>query len=100
MHLRKSIKLGARTKISVCFLFSGPNVNKAVLLQLQQDRAKARQELEAGSHMRQVYDNLSYEDIEIKPEPDSDAVTKKEKEESIDRFWALTTKSKSISPDE
>lgn len=45
-------------------------MNKAVLLQLQEAKAKASQELEVGSNMRQVYENLSYEDNEIKQDPD------------------------------
>ncbi|XP_053276316.1 NPC1-like intracellular cholesterol transporter 1 [Pleuronectes platessa] len=61
--------------LPVLLSYFGPNVNKAVLLQLQQEKAKASQELEMGNHMRSVYDNLSYEDVEIKPEPDSNAVT-------------------------
>ncbi|XP_060926816.1 NPC1-like intracellular cholesterol transporter 1 [Limanda limanda] len=79
--------------LPVLLSYFGPSVNKAVLLQLQQEKAKASQELETGSHMRSVYDNLSYEDIEIKPETDSNAVTAVsepstiiEKEERIDRL--------------
>ncbi|XP_035022028.2 NPC1-like intracellular cholesterol transporter 1 [Hippoglossus stenolepis] len=79
--------------LPVLLSYFGPDVNKAVLLQLQQEKAKVSQELETGSHMRHVYDNLSYEDIEIKPEPDSNAVTAAsgpstiiEKEERSDRF--------------
>lgn len=76
------------------FFFLGPGVNKAVLLQLQQAKAKASQELETRTNTRQVYDNLSYEDNEIKLDPDSEkAVTDasgpstiKEKVERIDRF--------------
>lgn len=45
-------------------------MNKAVLLQLQEAKAKASQELEVRSNMRQVYENLSYEDNEIKQDPD------------------------------
>lgn len=52
-------------------LFSGPGVNKAVLLQLQQERAKARQELELANDMKQAYDNMCYENNEIKQEADS-----------------------------
>lgn len=54
------------------FLFSGPGVNKAVLLQLQQAKAKARKELEMKNDNRKhVYDNMSYEDSEIKQDPDT-----------------------------
>lgn len=46
-------------------------MNKAVLLQLQQDKAKAKQELEMGYNMKQAYDNMSYEGNEMKQDPDS-----------------------------
>ncbi len=45
-------------------------MNKAVLLQLQQAKAKASRELETRNHMKQVYDNMSYEDNEVTQEPD------------------------------
>lgn len=52
------------------FLPSGPGVNKAVLLQLQQAKAKANHEMEMS---KQAYDNLSYEDNEVKQEPESNS---------------------------
>uniref|UniRef100_A0A7N8Y6M3 NPC1-like 1 n=1 Tax=Mastacembelus armatus TaxID=205130 RepID=A0A7N8Y6M3_9TELE len=52
--------------LPVLLSYFGPGVNKAVLLQLQQAKAKASQELDMGSNMRQVYDNMSYEDDEMK----------------------------------
>lgn len=73
-------------------------MNKAVLLQLQQDKAKAKQVLEMGYNMKQAYDNMSYEGNEIKQDPDSmppehesrrSKMTEnqlEEKEERIDRF--------------
>lgn len=46
-----------------------------MLLQLQQEKAKARQELELRNSMRQTYDNLSYENNETKQEPtDSNSI--------------------------
>ncbi|XP_023249762.1 Niemann-Pick C1-like protein 1 [Seriola lalandi dorsalis] len=81
--------------LPVLLSYFGPGVNKAVLLQLQQDKAKANQELE----MRiQAYDNLNYEDNEMKQDSDlnsskyvTDASTPSEimenqKEERIDPF--------------
>ncbi|XP_040011337.1 NPC1-like intracellular cholesterol transporter 1 isoform X1 [Xiphias gladius] len=56
--------------LPVLLSYFGPGVNKAVLLQLQEAKAKASQELEVRSNMRQVYENLSYEDNEIKQDPD------------------------------
>nr|XP_019960969.1 PREDICTED: Niemann-Pick C1-like protein 1 [Paralichthys olivaceus] len=50
--------------LPVLLSYFGPGVNKAVLLQIQQDKAKASQEPEMASNMRQVYDNLSYEDTD------------------------------------
>lgn len=67
-------------------------MNKAVLLQLQQAKAK---ELEMRNNMRQVYDNMSYDDNEIKQDAESNstkAPQTQEKEEKIDRFWAPPTK--------
>lgn len=49
-------------------------MNKAVLLQLQQARVKAAQELEMRTNMRHIYDNLSYDDSETKEEPDSNTI--------------------------
>lgn len=84
-----------------CFLFSGPGVNKAVLLQLQQEKEKARRALEMKNNLKQAYENISYEDTETKQEPDSsctepskhvDGPSKMKesevevKEERIDRF--------------
>ncbi|KAF7667924.1 hypothetical protein LDENG_00042210 [Lucifuga dentata] len=82
--------------LPVLLSYFGPGVNKAVLLQLQQAKAEARQNLELSNHMKQVYDNLSYEDNEIQHNPESktdsrrpsDIVEKEnmEKEEKIHRF--------------
>ncbi|XP_022607456.1 Niemann-Pick C1-like protein 1 [Seriola dumerili] len=81
--------------LPVLLSYFGPGVNKAVLLQLQQDKAKANQELEMR---KQAYDNLNYEDNEMKQDPDlnsskyvTDASTPSEmmenqKEERIDPF--------------
>ncbi|XP_054628697.1 NPC1-like intracellular cholesterol transporter 1 [Dunckerocampus dactyliophorus] len=52
--------------LPVVLSYFGPGVNKAVLLQIQQGKAKARQELELRSNMRQFYDNMSYQDNETK----------------------------------
>ncbi|XP_068560056.1 NPC1-like intracellular cholesterol transporter 1 [Cebidichthys violaceus] len=59
--------------LPVLLSYFGPGVNKAVLLQLQQENAKAKQELELKNSMRQLYDNMSYEDNEIKQVPDSNS---------------------------
>lgn len=40
-------------------------MNKAVLLKLQQDKAKAMSEVDMRSNPKQVYDNSGYEDSEI-----------------------------------
>ncbi|XP_068461309.1 NPC1-like intracellular cholesterol transporter 1 [Clinocottus analis] len=89
--------------LPVLLSYFGPGVNKAVLLQLQQEKAKANQELELRKTMRQMYDNLSYESNEIKLDSDSDSNSTKapthaskpsqimenqqdEREERIDRF--------------
>lgn len=69
-------------------------MNKAVLLQLQQVKAKAARELEMRNNMRHIYDNLSFEDSEIKQDPTKDSSSpsqieenqKQEKEERIDSF--------------
>lgn len=70
-----------------CFL--GPGVNKAVLLQQQ----NAKKDLEMKSKMREMYDNISYLEDEIKQEPDSNGKTEvlepseiDEKEVRIDSF--------------
>lgn len=42
-----------------------------MLLQLQQEKEKAKQALEMKNHLKQAYENISYEDTEIKQEPDS-----------------------------
>ncbi|KAI9521783.1 hypothetical protein NQZ68_003938 [Dissostichus eleginoides] len=84
--------------LPVLLSYFGPGVNKAVLLQLQQDKAKAARELEMRNNMRRIYDNLSFEDSEIKQEPNSNPTKdasspsqieenqKEEKEEKIDSF--------------
>lgn len=84
--------------MSICVLLLGPGVNKAVLLQLQQAKEKNRQGLEMKNSMREFYDNLSYEDNEIKQDlglntthgPTDTSrpsqVTENHKEERIDNF--------------
>ncbi|XP_054467753.1 NPC1-like intracellular cholesterol transporter 1 [Anoplopoma fimbria] len=60
--------------LPVLLSYFGPGVNKAVLLQLQQEKAKeASKELELRNKMKQVYDNLSYDNNEIKQDPDSNS---------------------------
>lgn len=59
-----------RTRVELlCLPSSGPGVNKAVLLQLQQSKAKARDELEISNN-NQAYENMTYENNEIKQNPD------------------------------
>ncbi|XP_042344040.1 NPC1-like intracellular cholesterol transporter 1 [Plectropomus leopardus] len=82
--------------LPVLLSYFGPGVNKAVLLQLQQEKAKASQGLEMRNNMKQVYDNLSYEDNEMKQGADFIKYTSRptqinenrqeKKEERIDRF--------------
>ncbi|XP_018524211.1 NPC1-like intracellular cholesterol transporter 1 [Lates calcarifer] len=76
--------------LPVLLSYFGPSVNKAVLLQLQQAKAK---ELEMRNNMRQVYDNLSYDDNEMKRETQAatndsrpSKVIENQKEERIDHF--------------
>ncbi|XP_077379017.1 NPC1-like intracellular cholesterol transporter 1 [Festucalex cinctus] len=82
--------------LPVVLSYFGPGVNKAVLMQIQLAQAKTRQELELTS-MRQLYDNLSYEDNEAhsnaakppvytKDSPQSMKHQQDEKEENTDRF--------------
>ncbi|XP_068167243.1 NPC1-like intracellular cholesterol transporter 1 [Antennarius striatus] len=47
--------------LPVLLSYFGPGVNKAVLLQLQQEKGAALQELERRKYLKHVYDNLSYE---------------------------------------
>lgn len=85
--------------MTIFFLLSGPGVNKAVLLQLQKEQEKARKPLELNETNKQIHDNMGYEDIEAKDEPDSkftkhsnkflkEVVEKQEEEKDIriDRF--------------
>ncbi|TKS79031.1 Niemann-Pick C1-like protein 1 [Collichthys lucidus] len=58
--------------LPVLLSFFGPGVNKAVLLQMQQDKARARKELEMRN---QAYENMSYEDNEMKQGPESASTT-------------------------
>lgn len=44
-------------------------MNKAVLLKLQQDKAKAMSEVDRRSNVKQVYDNNGYENSEISNDP-------------------------------
>lgn len=85
--------------LPVLLSYFGPGVNKAVLLQLQ----VANRNLEMRNEMREVYDNISYEDNEVKQEPGSStrqssiddgkpsqqkepATESHDKKEKIDRF--------------
>ncbi|XP_072244392.1 NPC1-like intracellular cholesterol transporter 1 [Leuresthes tenuis] len=80
--------------LPVLLSYFGPGVNKAVIFQLQQANAN----LEMTSKMRAAYDNLNYQDSEIKQDPHSDTKNAPaddgtptqsiEKEEKIDRFRA------------
>nr|XP_057925789.1 NPC1-like intracellular cholesterol transporter 1 [Doryrhamphus excisus] len=83
--------------LPVVLSYFGPDVNKAVLLQIQQEKAKAHQEPERTSNMRQFYDNMSYQDNETKERvhskntkarvnTDSPMHIMEHKEERIDRF--------------
>nr|XP_046242813.1 NPC1-like intracellular cholesterol transporter 1 [Scatophagus argus] len=84
--------------LPVLLSYFGPDVNKAVLLQLQRDKEKAKQQLEMGNNRIEVYDNKSYEDSEVKQEPYSAPTNHEsknlrmtddkleEKEVRIDRF--------------
>ncbi|XP_004544258.2 NPC1-like intracellular cholesterol transporter 1 [Maylandia zebra] len=60
--------------LPVVLSYFGPGVNKAVLLQFQQEKEKDREKAETNSHTRQVYDNISYEGNEIKQDPYSNTV--------------------------
>ncbi|XP_035513631.1 NPC1-like intracellular cholesterol transporter 1 [Morone saxatilis] len=82
--------------LPVLLSYFGPGVNKAVLLKLQQDKAEARRELEMRHTIKQIYDNVSYEDNEVRQDPvaptDDSRPSKmietqqEKKEERIDRF--------------
>lgn len=66
-------------------------MNKAVLLQQQLAKAQADRELQMTKHMKELYDNISYEDNEPKQAPDATSEHSYEshleyKEEKIDRF--------------
>ncbi|XP_047447529.1 NPC1-like intracellular cholesterol transporter 1 [Mugil cephalus] len=52
--------------LPVLLSYFGPGTNKAVLLQLQKAKAKSTQELETKSNISHAYDNISYEDNEVK----------------------------------
>uniref|UniRef100_A0A8C6V3P2 NPC1 like intracellular cholesterol transporter 1 n=1 Tax=Neogobius melanostomus TaxID=47308 RepID=A0A8C6V3P2_9GOBI len=51
--------------LPVLLSYFGPGLNKAVILQQQKAKAK---ELQMTDHMRHVYDNISFEGSETKPE--------------------------------
>ncbi|KAM4617005.1 NPC1-like intracellular cholesterol transporter 1 [Polymixia lowei] len=57
--------------LPVLLSYFGPGVNKAVLLQLQQAKAKASRDHELSNNTNGTYYNMSYEDNEKKQEPDS-----------------------------
>lgn len=76
--------------LPVLLSYFGPGLNKAVLLQQQKAKAK---ELQMTNHMKEVYDNISYEEHETKPEQNGTSqppqITSKQmddKEERCDRF--------------
>lgn len=74
--------------LPVLLSYFGPGLNKAVLLQQQKSKAK---ELQMTNHMRQVYDNITFEDNEMKPEqngvcrPSEATDNKEDKEEKEDK---------------
>ncbi|XP_029998801.1 NPC1-like intracellular cholesterol transporter 1 [Sphaeramia orbicularis] len=85
--------------LPVVLSYFGPGLNKAVLLQQQQAKAKAKHELEMSNHRMQGYENLSYDGNETKQQPNSTKPpteanrpsqviinTQDGKEERIDRF--------------
>lgn len=51
--------------LPVALSYFGPGLNKAVLLQQQKSKVK---ELQMTNHKKQVYDNITFEDNETKPE--------------------------------
>lgn len=46
-------------------------MNKAVLLQLQKEREKAKKALKLNKTKKQIHDNMGYEDNETKDKPHS-----------------------------
>lgn len=72
-------------------------MNKAVLLQIQQAKAK---ELEMKNYLKHIYENVGYEGDDVKQDADSNSMkdptdasrpsqvieNQQEKEERIDRF--------------
>ncbi|XP_077456590.1 NPC1-like intracellular cholesterol transporter 1 [Stigmatopora argus] len=50
--------------LPVVLSYFGPDVNKAVLLQIQQEDQKKQREVELTHNGRQIHDNVSYEDHE------------------------------------
>uniref|UniRef100_A0AAQ5ZWJ6 SSD domain-containing protein n=1 Tax=Amphiprion ocellaris TaxID=80972 RepID=A0AAQ5ZWJ6_AMPOC len=80
--------------LPVLLSYFGPGVNKAVLLQEQlKANSKANDELRMRNHVKQVYDNLSYEENEVKGDPPSPSdasrsseFTEKQWEDKIDHF--------------
>ncbi|XP_061905585.1 NPC1-like intracellular cholesterol transporter 1 isoform X2 [Entelurus aequoreus] len=74
--------------LPVVLSYFGPGVNKAVLLQIQQEEWKARQELEMRNNMRQFYHNMSYQDDEAKEQVHSQPQThiREQEEDRVDRF--------------
>ncbi|KAM9391503.1 NPC1-like intracellular cholesterol transporter 1 [Pholidichthys leucotaenia] len=82
--------------LPVLLSYFGPGVNKAVLQQVQLATVKANHELEMESHMRHVYDNISFEENETNHEQHSNTtktssprhskVIENQKEEKLDSF--------------
>lgn len=78
--------------LPVLLSYFGPGLNKAVLLQQQSAKAKGDNELQMTNNMRQVYNNISYEDNETKQVPDPTGTpspitaSHQDKEEKIERF--------------
>lgn len=77
--------------LPVLLSYFGPGLNKAVLLQQQLAKAKADQELQM-KNVRQVYNNLSYEDNETKQVADATSAPEpitashQDQEEKVERF--------------
>ncbi|XP_074525822.1 NPC1-like intracellular cholesterol transporter 1 [Halichoeres trimaculatus] len=57
--------------LPVLLSYFGPGVNKAVLLQQQEEKARAEWELEMKNSVKPVFENMSFEDNETKQEKDT-----------------------------
>ncbi|XP_028312759.1 NPC1-like intracellular cholesterol transporter 1 [Gouania willdenowi] len=76
--------------LPVLLSYFGPSVNKAVLLQLQQAKAKLDQDQEMKNNSRRAYDNISYDNNEKSDTGDeawsSSKAIERDVEERMDRF--------------